>query len=63
MGLAEQRAKDARMASSLKDAGIPHGLRKTSPAPNSGGLTQLWGPGSSRNQRRNGFGPYSKRGK
>lgn len=58
MALAEQRAKDARMAKRLVDEGIPHGYRRTSVAPNSGGLTMLWGPGSSKNQRRNGYGPY-----
>lgn len=61
MSLAEQRAKDARMAAHLVASGTPHGVRRTSPAPNSGGLTMVWEPGSSRNQRRNRVGPYKKR--
>ncbi len=61
MALSEQRAKDARMASSLKEAGILHGMRRTSPAPNSGGTTMVFQQGSSRNQRRLKLGPYRNR--
>lgn len=52
MGLAEQRAKNAKMAADLKARGIYHGKRTTSPYPNSGGETMVWKPGSSKNHRR-----------
>lgn len=51
MGLAEQRAKNAKMAADLVRRGIFHGKRLTSPAPNSGGTTMVNQPGSSKYQR------------
>lgn len=51
MGLAEQRAKNAKMAADLKARGIYHGKRVTSPYPNSGGSTMVNKPGSSKYQR------------
>lgn len=51
MGLAEQRAKNAKMAADLKERGIYHGKRITSPYPNSGGSTMVNQPGSSKYQR------------
>lgn len=53
MGKAERRAKDAKMAADLVARGIYHGRRTTKPYPNSGGMTMVNAPGSSRNQRRN----------
>lgn len=47
-----QRAKDSAMAASLLKKGIWHGRRLTRPYPNSGGLTMVNAPGSSKNQRR-----------
>lgn len=52
MGLAEQRAKNAKMAADLKARGIYHGKRLSRPAANSGGDTMVWLPGSSKNHRR-----------
>lgn len=52
MGRAEERAKSSKMAAMLVKAGYPHGRRKSRPAPNSGGLTMVNQPGSSRAQRR-----------
>lgn len=43
--------KDSAMAAHLVKSGIWHGKRKTSPAPNSGGLTMVNEAGSSKNQR------------
>jgi hypothetical protein len=51
MGLAENRAKAAKMAKDLIQRGYPHGRRQTKPYPNSGGLTMTWGAGSSKYQR------------
>ncbi len=53
MGLSEQRAKNAKMAKDLKDRGIFHGRRMTTPYPNSGGETMVMNAaGSSKYQRR-----------
>ena len=52
MSLAENRAKNAKMAKYLIDRGIFHGKRTSKPFPNSGGLTMVMAPGSSRYQRR-----------
>lgn len=52
MGLAEQRAKNAKMAADLVRRGIFHGKRLTHPSANSGGDTMTWGNGSAKNQRR-----------
>lgn len=51
MGLAENRAKAARMAKDLIARGYPHGKRQTKPHPNSGSLTMVNAPGSSKYQR------------
>jgi len=53
MGVAENRAKNSKMAADLVKRGIFHGRRLTSPFPNSGGTTMTGGPGSSNAQRRN----------
>ena len=52
MGLAENRAKAAKMAKDLIARGYPHGRRQTNPYANSGGMTMSWAPGSSKYQRR-----------
>lgn len=52
MGAAERRNKDTAMASHLIKTGYPHGRRATAARPNSGGLTAVNKPGSSKNQRR-----------
>lgn len=52
MGAAAQKQKDAAMAAMLVKSGYPHGRRRTSPRPNSGGLTMTPGPGSAAFQRR-----------
>lgn len=52
MGLAENRAKAAKMAKDLIARGYPHGKRQSKPYPNSGGTTMVWQPGSSKAQRR-----------
>jgi hypothetical protein len=50
---ANDSAKDKQMAAHLRDKGIHHGRRLTSPFPNSGGTTMVMNmPGSSRAQRR-----------
>lgn len=54
MGAAENRAKSARMAADLVKRGIFHGKRTTHPYANSGGLTMVNEPGSSKAQRRKG---------
>lgn len=51
MGASERRAKDAKMAADLVSRGIFHGKRMTSPNKNSGGLTMVNAPGSSKAQR------------
>lgn len=53
MSAADQRAKSAKMAADLVKRGIYHGKRTTKPSANSGGLTMVNLPGSSKNQRRN----------
>jgi len=52
MGLAENRAKSAKMAKDLVERGFFHGRRASKPYPNSGGTTMVWEPGSSKAQRR-----------
>ena len=52
MGVAENRAKNSKMAADLVKRGIWHGRRLTSPFANSGGTTMTAGPGSSKAQRR-----------
>lgn len=56
MGASEQRARSARAAAALKARGIYHGKRLSKPFPNSGGLTMVNKPGSSKNQRRQAGG-------
>lgn len=51
MSKAEHKTKDSAMAAHLVKTGYWHGRRKTSPAPNSGGLTMVNEAGSSKNQR------------
>lgn len=52
MGLAENRAKAAKMAKDLIARGFPHGKRRSKPHANSGGTTMTQGPGSAAYQRR-----------
>lgn len=52
MGAAERRGKDSAMAAHLVKMGYWHGRRSSSPRPNSGGLTMVHEPGSSKNHRR-----------
>lgn len=51
MGKAEERAKMSKMASDLIARGYPHGKRMSKPFPNSGGLTMVFAPGSTKYQR------------
>jgi len=51
MGLAENRAKAAKMAKDLIQRGYPHGKRQSKPYPNSGGSTMVWQTGSAKYQR------------
>lgn len=51
MGAQENKIKSQRMAADLVARGFFHGKRKSSPRPNSGGLTFVWAPGSSKYQR------------
>lgn len=52
MGRPEQRNKMSKMARDLIAAGFPHGKRKSRPMPNSGGLTMVNRPGSTKLHRR-----------
>lgn len=54
MGAAEQRNRSQAMAADLIKRGYPHGRRMSRPAANSGGLTMVFAPGSSKAQRRSG---------
>lgn len=51
MGRSEERAKGSKQAALLIKAGYPHGRRRSSPRPNSGGLTMVNAPGSAKFQR------------
>lgn len=53
MALSDQRSKSQKMAMDLVKRGIFHGRRMTRPYPNSGGLTMVNAPGSSKYQRLN----------
>lgn len=53
MAAQAKNQKDSAMAAMLVRTGFPHGRRKTSPYPNSGGLTAVKGAvGSAAFQRR-----------
>lgn len=51
MGVAENKAKNSKMAADLVARGFHHGKRQSKPYPNSGGTTATGGPGSSKYQR------------
>lgn len=51
MSAAQQRERSQRMAGDLVKRGIYHGKRMTRPAPNSGGMTAVNKPGSSKYHR------------
>jgi len=52
VGAAEQKQKNSAMSAMLKATGYPHGRRRTTARPNSGGTTMTPGPGSSNFQKR-----------
>jgi hypothetical protein len=52
MSKESQRKKSAAYAAWLREHGFYHGKRQSKPYPNSGGLTMINAPGSSKAQRR-----------
>lgn len=54
MAANQRSAKDAKSAADLIKRGYPHGRRPNKPYPNSGGLTMVMKPGSSKFQRLQG---------